>query len=227
MDDMDFSDMLASSIHDIKNSLGLILNNLSDLLGDPGNQIADMRKASLLQHEVQRANSNLIQLLTLYKLGREQLTIQISENNLREFLDEVLADNQAVCNAMGIEFTTQCDERLHGYFDWELVRSIIGSTVGNAQRYAKSRIEVSATNEDAYLVIRIEDDGDGYPEELLQRVPVAESMKESASHAGRTQLGLTFAHKVSRLHRAGTRIGRIHLRNACHLPGACFELWLP
>jgi len=230
---MDFSDILASSIHDIKNSLGLILNSLDDLVNNPANHLADPRQASLLKHEVNRANSNLLQLLTLYKLGNAQLALRVAEYSLDEFLEDVVADNRAVCEALGLELTFLCEDDLSGYLDWDLVRGLLNSIIGNAQRYARSRVRLSAREEDGYLVIRVEDDGAGFPESHLRMLNASalasdlDSPVEGEGIASRTRLGLYFASCIAELHRAGERVGRIRLANAQDLPGGCFELWLP
>ncbi|MBK1718056.1 sensor histidine kinase [Thiocystis violacea] len=227
MDNMDFSDILASSIHDIKNSLGLILSSLDDLIVNPDNHLADPRQASLLQHEVQRANSNLIQLLTLYKLGHEQLTVRVTDNNLDDFLEEVVANSQSVCKALDLELSHHCDPSLDGYFDAELIRGVLDSTIGNARRYARRRIELNASREDGFLVIRVEDDGSGFPAALTGLLDPPPGEPRDELNSGRTQLGLYFATRIAQLHRNGDKTGRIRLRNGHHLEGGCFELWLP
>lgn len=227
MDSLDFSDILASSIHDIKNSLGLILTNLEDLIANPDNRIANPRQASLLQHEARRANSNLIQLLMLYKLGHEQLSMRVTANNVADFLDEVVAENLSVCRALDLGLSHQCGPDLEGYFDLELVRGVLDSTIGNARRYARSRIELSAAQEDGFLVIRVEDDGAGFPPSLIGLLEYRPGEPTDTSNPGRTQLGLYFATRMAQLHRNGEAMGRIRLVNGHHLSGGCFELWLP
>ena len=227
MDNMDFADILASSIHDIKNSLGLILSSLDELIGNPENHLVDPRKASLLQHEAQRANNNLIQLLTLYKLGNEQLTVRVTDNNLLDFLEEIVAGNSSVCTALDLDLTHDCDPDLEGYFDLELVRGVLDSTIGNAQRYAKRRIEINATREDGFLVIRVEDDGAGFPASLTGLLEASPHDRGESHNPGRTQLGLYFATRIAQLHRNAGKSGHIRLTNAHHLAGGCFELWLP
>jgi signal transduction histidine kinase len=225
---MDFSDMLASSIHDIKNSLILISTTLAEMIGSAENTFADPRQANLLQHEVQRVNHNLVQLLSLYKLGDEGLTVDIDEHNIEDLFIECLANNQTVCQALGVDLSYDCDPMLCGYFDLEMVRSVVDSTIGNARRYADKRIQLSALEEDGYLVIRIEDDGQGFPPELLLRSDTNDQLQVTNPRAsGRTRLGLLFAEKISGLHRSGERKGHIEVKNGCSLPGGCFELWLP
>lgn len=225
---MDFSDVLASSIHDIKNSLGLILNSLNELVDDPNNHIANPHQASLLQHETQRANSALIQLLNLYKIGNAQLVAQISEHNLDDFFEDVIADNQAVCRALNLELTHTCDQYLTGYFDADLVHGLLNSAIGNAGRYANTKILLSATFEERYCVIRLEDDGAGFPDSLPQWLSAENDAPKLTSDPARTHLGLYFASRIAALHRTPDgRTGTIRLRNAHILSGGCFELWLP
>lgn len=225
---MDFSDMLASSIHDIKNSLALISNKLHDIIHDENNQFADPRQVSLLEHEVQRVNHNLVQLLSLYRMGQEALSVDIDEHNVEEFFLECLANNQMVCDALGIELSYECDPALMAYFDLELVRSAIDSTIGNARRYAKSRIVLSAYKTTDFVVLRVEDDGAGFPDALLHRDDDEQRLyTHNEQTANRTRLGLLFAEKISALHRSGDRQGSIKVSNGCNLPGGCFELRLP
>ena len=227
MDSLDFSDILASSVHDIKNSLGLILTNLDDLIANPDNRIANPGQANLLQHEVRRANGSLIQLLTLYKLGQEQLAVRVSDNNLSEFLDELVAENRSVCRSLKLELSCSCDANLEGYFDAELIRSVLDSTIGNARRYAQRQIQLNAESQDDFLVIRVEDDGPGFPTYLTSLRDYRPSALRENSDSNHTQLGLYFAARIAQLHCHGARSGRIQLRNTYQLSGGCFELWLP
>jgi len=223
---MDFSDILASSIHDIKNSLGMILNNLDDLIASPENHIKDPRQTRLLQDEARRVNSNLIQLLALYKLGHAELVVHVAEYNLEDFLDEVIADNQAVCNALDIQLDQSCAPDLSGYFDSELVRSVLDNAIGNARRYAKSRILLSADHENDGLVIRVEDDGTGFPARFIGRLDPTHPLQQGEG-AGRTKLGHYFSAQIASLHKTSDHQGYIQLKNGHQLSGGCLELWLP
>lgn len=219
---MQFADALASSIHDIKNSLSLVHNKLDEILNDPATQLGDPRQAYVLQLEAIRANHSLIQLLSLYKLEGEQWSADILEHDVEDLLDDVLAENTRLMNALDIRIEAECEPYTSGYFDEQLVRNVLNSVLGNAQRYTKQRILLSATNEDGYLVLRVEDDGTGFPSAMLTG-----DNNATEQSAERTQLGLYFAAQVAALHRDGERRGRIRLLNGHQLPGGCFELWLP
>jgi signal transduction histidine kinase len=230
---MEFADILASSIHDIKNSLGSILNTIDALTNDAENHFADPRQVSLLQHETQRANNTLIQLLNLYKLGTAQLTARVTKQHLGDFFEDVIADNQVICQALNLNLDYACAAQLTGYFDADLIHGLLNSAIGNAGRYARSQILLSATQETDYLVIRLEDDGAGFPEPVSQwytsnNESEVATVPALASDPARTHLGLYFAARIAELHRTPNgRKGYIHLHNGYTLTGGCFELWLP
>ncbi len=223
---MIFSDILASIIHDMKNSLGMVINTLEGLDCDQGrDDQAQSKQVRVLQHEAKRLSNKLIELLTLYKIENEHISPNIEELNLCDFLEEIAAENQTSAEAQGVRVAWQCSPDLNGYFDEGLVRGVINSLIGNGLRYTRRELLVVAEEEDGYLVLRVEDDGDGFPPEML----AAQHAIDQAGNAsdGNTQLGIYFAGMVAKLHRNRDREGLIRLSNNCHLPGGCFSLLLP
>lgn len=223
---MRFADVLASSIHDIKNALGLVLNTLEEITSDPDSCLAGDPRALALQLEARRANNDLIQLLTLYKLDSERLAPHIGEHNLEDFLDEVAVEHQRLARARGVEIETRCDPYLNAYFDADLVRGVVNNAIGNAERYTRDRLLLTAEEREGYVVIRVEDNGAGFPPAMLEQHDI-ESDSGQGFARGRTQLGLYFSRKVAELHRNAGRSGRVTLENHANLEGGCFSLWLP
>lgn len=222
---MKFSDALASSVHDIKNSLSTVLIAVDELVNEPGCELRSPHLLNLLRREAQRANTNLVQLLSVYKLDGDRLDAHMDEYNLTEFLEEIVAENASLVGAMEIHLESECDPAANGYFDENLVRGVLNHAVGNAERYSNSHIRISASLEDDYTVFRVEDDGPGFPDSMLRSARAEE--QHNAFSEGHTQLGLYFASSVAALHRNGDRVGFIQVRNRHRLSGGCFELWLP
>jgi signal transduction histidine kinase len=222
---MKFADALASSIHDIKNALGMVINTLEEISADPHSGLASNPKAITLQLEARRANSDLIQLLTLYKLENERITPHIAEQNLEDYLDDFAAEYRSLAESRGIDLETDCDPLLSAYFDADLVRGVLNNAIDNAQRYTRDRILLAAAMRDDYLEIPVEDNGAGFPQAMLD-LSLDPSPSEGFS-GGRTQLGLYFAQQVAQLHRNGERGGHIRLSNDCSLGGGCFSILLP
>lgn len=220
-----FALLLASSVHDIKNSLGMLLSTLESVIQDNPAQNDDQRlRYATLQGEAARINNALIYLLGLYRLQEKQLPVRIEEVFLADFLDEQRARQQLLLDIRGLALAVDCDDRLTGYFDPALIAGIIDNVLVNAARYARSQIALRATADAAGLCIEVRDDGPGFPARILDAVHNHERGIDFAS--GSTNLGLHFAAEVARLHRRGERRGAVELTN---LPGggSCFRLRLP
>ncbi len=220
---MKFSDILASTIHDMKNSLSMVINTAEELSQEEAYR--EDRRLSTLQHESKRLNNNLIALLSLYKLENERLFANIEEVGVADFLQEVVIDNRALAAAKGVALDFDCDELLVGYFDEWLIRGVLNNLIGNGLRYTGSRILVRAETLNDHLVLRIEDDGAGFPQSMIE-AQAAFNRNESLGE-GQTQLGIYFAAMVARAHRNGDRKGHIELSNGERLKGGCASIWLP
>ena len=220
-----FSDALASSIHDIKNALSLVINTIEKLTLDQSMGLAGNSKVMRLQLEAQRANHDLIQLLVLYKYENEKLAPNITENNLKEFIEDIAIENDALAKAHGIKIGTRCDALLSGYFDENLIRGVINNALCNSLRYTRDRILLSADESDGYVRIRVDDDGDGFSDSMLE---IQQALNSSDNFTqGRTQLGLYFSNLIAQMHSNRDRQGFFRLENQVNLSGGCFSLWLP
>jgi signal transduction histidine kinase len=102
---------------------------------------------------------------------------------------------------------------------------VLNNTINNAIRYTKTKIRLTAREQDGYLVLGVEDDGTGYPESMQHTGTL--SFKSLDFNSGSTSLGLFFASSVAKLHTEGDRTGSITLHNGGKYGGGVFEIWLP
>ena len=223
-DEISFSTIIASTIHDVKNSLNIVLNSLDEVVQAAGDALPT-EQVGKLQHEARRVNNNLVKLLTLYKMENKGLAANIDEYPVREFLEETLISEQPTLSARNIKLTVACDDGLIGYFDRELIAGVLGNAINNAIRYAKSAVCISAEERDAYLALSVNDDGSGFPEGMLnQSGPQGHGVSFSS---GNTGLGLYFSAKVAEMHKNKNKHGSIELSNGHALGGGCFTIILP
>lgn len=222
----DFSLIIASAVHDMKNSLGMLLHSVDHLCEQlPANLKHELNTATI-KYETERVNSYLVQLLGLYRLQNHNLSLHIDEYYLSDLLDEHRAQYQEVLQSKNIELNTETDEALSWYFDRELILGLINNALNNASRYTKSKIDLCAFVDDNQLVIEVHDDGDGYPAFLLAAEP-GEIIKNISFSTGSTSLGLYFASMVAKMHKQGEACGSIHLSNGGRLGGGVFTVRLP
>ncbi len=222
--DIDFSMVLASAVHDMKNSLGMLLNSLDELRREQTESIGSSKKFNTLQYEAERMHNDLVQLLGIYRLGENNLSAHIEEHFVPDFLSAHIARHTPLLDGMDIELTVDSDD-INGFFDEDLLTGVLNNTINNALRYTRSQIRLSATEKEGFLVISVEDDGSGYPESMQHSgTPEFQSLD---FETGSTSLGLFFASSVAALHSDGDRKGSIRLHNGGALGGGVFELWLP
>lgn len=221
---IDFSMVLASAVHDMKNSLGMLLNSLEELRSEYNQTLAGSEKFNMLQYEAERMHNDLVQLLGIYRLGENNLSAHIDEHFVPDFLEEHLARHIPLLQSLGIEYSIAAED-ISGFFDEDLLTGVLNNTINNAIRYTRSKICLTARQEDGYLVLGVEDDGQGYPDNMQHSG--TPSFKSLDFKSGSTSLGLFFASSVARLHTENDRSGAIRLHNGGALGGGVFEIWLP
>lgn len=221
---LDFAETLASCIHDIKNSAGVVLQAADAIALNADQPLVDPQ-VTALQTEARRINHNLMHLLGLYKLERSDCRISRDVVDCNDLILELQAHNDPLLAARGISFATPNAEPVEGYFDRELVIGILNSAINNAQRYASSTVCVAANINDGYTVLRVDDDGPGYPDELIDASRHA--FGKTNYRAGNTGLGLFFARRIAAMHQHRNRIGFVTLSNDGPNGGASFRLCLP
>lgn len=222
----DMTTFLASSVHDMKNSVSMLIGSLQKVLSSvdpatfPGH--ADLAQ---MTYEAKRINNNLVQLLTLYKIGQQLYPFDPKEISVADFLSEIAGQAAGMLNSRNVTLEVEADPDLYWYFDEDLITGVIGNAFTNAVRYTKDRARLSARVADGALEIRIEDDGRGYSPEML--VQGAEPLRTVDFTTGSTGLGLYFSAVVARMHHNRGRSGEIRLENGGDLGGGCFLLRLP
>lgn len=218
-----FPAILASSVHDIKNSL----TSLRALLDQLEHHYQDKKPAEFrqLEFETNRMNNCLMQLLTLYKIDLSQFNLAIDEHSAADILEDVVAQQSTLLSLSHVELITECHGDLFCYCDNALISNALCTLVNNAQRYCLNKVLLSATQEDDYIVFCIEDDGKGYPESLISSDYKQLPQIDLAN--GNTGLGLFFAETIAQLHLQGHRQGFIETDNNSQFGGARFKLYLP
>src|SRR5690349_18852263 len=113
----EFSLLLASSVHDMKNSLGMLLASLDELTTD----MADMndtqrRQFAILQGEASRIRNDLVYLLGLYRMEVNDLAVNIDEVFVDDFIDQQIAQNELLFSMRNIQITVRCEKGLTGFF---------------------------------------------------------------------------------------------------------------
>lgn len=227
-EDISFTDFIASSIHDMKNSLNMQISSLEKIAVQcqQNGDTPTFEKLGLIIYESNRMNGNLIQLLSLYKLGKSIYPMDIAEQSICDVIEEAILQDKTIMDFKGISIAVECEENCYWYFDRDLVSGILINALNNAYKYTSDKIRVVAKIIDGFLEIRIEDNGRGYPPSMLQDGSVTANKGINFS-SGSTGLGFYFSSRVAGMHKNGAKQGSLTIENGGAYGGGCFVVKLP
>jgi signal transduction histidine kinase len=223
---LDFSTVIASTVHDMKNSLAMLMQAHSQWMGRLPEAARQSPEQGVIEFEFAHLNGMLVQLLGLYKLGINQLPLQPAYHELDDFIEAQLACHQDVFASRGIIGSFEVDPLSPlGFFDRELIASVLGNCINNAIRYARHAVLISVSDLAGQLVITVNDDGEGYSPEMIERQ--ADYVQGINHTTGSTGLGLYFAARIAALHQRNGVEGCTEISNGGPLGGGLFSLYLP
>ncbi|GAB2932961.1 sensor histidine kinase [Rheinheimera gaetbuli] len=223
---IDFASVLASTVHDMKNSLCMLIQS-AELIQQEGSQLSEQAKDELarLSYEANRLNSNLLQLLSLYRLERNQLPVQIDEHYLSDVIEEVLLKNEYFSQQRKVSVSVEQQTNLCWFFDYDLIINLLNDAVANALRYCKQQVLLRVSQEHNSLVIEVHDDGQGFPDFMLRHDAMDMNSPDLANN--HTGLGIFFAKLIASAHSNKGQSGKVVLSNGGHFGGGVFRLTLP
>lgn len=231
--------LVATVIHDAKNSLAVLGVLLAQARGRVGS-VPELQRAETLATQI---NTQLVQLLVLYRAGEGSLRLTVDDQNLTDFLEEVLVDLALTAEgtdtgqaALETDFLPAREIGVWA-FDAYLVKFVLLDALRNARRHARQRIRFSMARatEGGMRCIRfdIEDDGPGYPADMLCVQDGGDSKDGGANNCPVTAtgsgLGLSFARLIAAGHATPDgQHGALELANdGLGQGGARFTLFLP
>lgn len=222
---------LASTAHDMKNSISVLSGTLEKLLaGADAPTGPGLPQMSHMLYQTRRLNDNLMQLLALYKqVGTPAYPLDIAALEIGHLLEQVVSAQRILLKSRGIALETEFDPKLVWHLDEDLIIGVVGHAINNAINYTTDKIRLAVANVDGCLEIRVEDNGGGYPAALLEAGVSAMSGIHSGVNflTNSTGLGLYFSSEVAKMHKHRQRSGALRLENGGAYGGGCFVLTLP
>ena len=226
--ELDMNTIMASTVHDVKNALSLIDDQIRDVMAEVAQ--ASPEGAAYLNRirlETGRINNDLVHMLGLYRMHHNTFHPSFDDVPVEEVVQDASSRYTESLAALGIELNIQMDDTdCVWYMDPALIESVLANILTNCIRYTKDRVDVFVSERDGGLSIRVLDNGEGYPEKMLNFMGTEDEQGDVNFQTGSTGLGLFFCYQIASLHRNGKQHGTIKLSNNAE-GGASFELWLP
>ena len=162
-------DTISDISHQIKTPLAA-LRMYNEIIQNEktGNSVVDDYSLKI-EREISRIESLILNLLKLARLDAGSIQLEISEQNIKEFLEEVVRGFSTRAKVEGKELTLSCDDHIAMNFDPEWLMEAIGNIIKNALDHTNSqnKIEVCCSETPLSIQITIKDNGAGiHPEDL-------------------------------------------------------------
>lgn len=225
---VDFSTLMASTVHDLKNVIAAIGQAYESLHAQMPETLQRSADARLIERESGRLDAMLMQLLGLYKLEHQQLKPNPTYHRLDDFFEDLVNRHKELLSHRGIECRiVLAEDGLEGFFDAGLLATVLDNALGNALRHCRHALCLSGWREQDRIWLSLCDDGPGFAPERLGPVCAEQTGSTVDPQTGSTGLGLYFAERMVALHDLDGQPALLQLRNGGALPGACVEIALP
>ena len=176
-----------------------------------------------MDNNIEELDGLVDELLSYARFDREEPQLTFSATNITELLQQVLDNFILTETALSFTLSSQ-HQSVISDCDPEAIARVVDNLVRNAVRYAQQHIELTITKQQQYIVITVEDDGPGVPEEYWQTLfePFVRLDKSRDRKSGGIGLGLAIVKRFIGLHG-----GEVTISKSAKLGGACFTLTLP
>jgi len=127
--EFDYSALIASSIHEVKNSLNMLLNSIDEVMSTCSEESCPAYKIfPRIQYETKRVNKDLVELLAIYRIKNDKYAANIDEYSMSDFLDENIGQHEAMILHQNIDYQLDCDDDLYWFFDRDLITGVISNS---------------------------------------------------------------------------------------------------
>ena len=169
-------------------SLGTPLSTIKIITQELSKQLKDqkevMQDINLLSSQVERCN----EILKRLSLNPNEEDEFIDEDlSMKDYLKEIILSFKETSKK---EFILNIDQDLNSKKITKSIEIVYGlrNFIGNANKFSKSKVFIELKSDNYSTVITIEDDGDGYPNDILSKI--GEPYLRSAKSYNKDKMGL-------------------------------------
>jgi len=167
--------MLIALGHDLRSPLAALTQRAEQLHGGSCTPMAGATDGVLEEFSGDVAGAGrqmllLIEDIVLWARLRTGAQPASSEHRVSGLVAAVVSLHRPLAERRGVTLTVDVPESLVAWTDLVLAQTMVRNLVGNAVKFARSRVEVSARAEAGAVRITVRDDGPGLPAAVLARL---------------------------------------------------------
>ncbi|MDR1881531.1 MAG: response regulator [Prevotella sp.] len=192
-------------VHEIRTPLSLIKLPLDKLTEKQYEDAKTPKYLRIINKNVNYLLDVVNQLLDFQKIENQYVRLDLKEENVNSLLQEIYAQFVYSVELKHIDMTVLLPQNEAVYLiDREKIVKIVFNLLGNAIKFAKSRIELRLEFFEEHLEISVIDDGPGIPDSEKTKVFDAFYQSETKSNTNTgTGIGLAFSKKLAENHKGG------------------------
>ena len=217
--------MLASSLsHDIRTPMACLRFGVDAALDTEHMEKKDLY-LNRMDNELTRMEDMTSAFLEYAGLERHGLHLKITTVEVNGILASIIEDSKSLAEQHNITINAKYPEqKITCDIDFHWCYRAIQNLVSNAFQYAGSQVLLTLSTADNKVIITVEDDGQGIPEDKQKSIfaPFVKLDQNRSREQGHFGLGLAISAKVMDWHQ-----GSINAANSTTLSGACFTLTIP
>ena len=167
----------AAFSHDLRNPISVLKGTVKLLRQG----VQDDQAINRLEGYTLRIEQYVEAMSSVQKL--EQLSVHPQKIDLSVLQNELQETTRLLANTKKIALS--CPSAGEVILDHGIFLTVAENLIGNAARFAKSKLSIEVVLEKDYLLLKISDDGPGYPPTLIQNGPRPfETASSNSSHFG-------------------------------------------
>ena len=211
--------------HEFRTPLMLILGPLEELLSNVKNQHSTNQSLTLIQKNALRLLRLVNQLIDFRKIEVEKMKIRASENDLIDFVSEIIKSYKNIAHKRNIDLRLITKEKqLNVWFDVTMLDKVIFNLLSNAFKFTKDNgyvyVYVNKSENGDNAIIKVEDNGIGMAKEAVDHSFELFYQGEFENYKG-SGLGLALSKELIQLHKGSISVTSEKWK------GSTFEIRLP
>ena len=178
----------AAAAHSLGTPFSTIKIISADLLNQFKNDKEVKKDIELLASQIERC-SEILKKLTLNPTIEDDFIDR--DLSVADYVDEIVKSFQEISKK---EFILKCDQNSNSLNITKSIEIVYGlrNSIGNANKFSDSQVFINIISDSDFTEIIIEDDGEGYPKDVLNKIgePYIKSLKPSVKSKSGLGLGI-------------------------------------
>jgi signal transduction histidine kinase len=200
----------AEASHELKTPLSLIRLQAEKLLVEGGLSPSQEESVQVQMEEATRLNQIIEELLFLSRAEARAITLSLSREDPRQFLQNFEQDARVLAEHRGVRFAESVSCAGWALFDPKWIRQVLLNLLSNALAVSPrgSEVRLLSDTEGGVWRVAVEDEGPGVPPEQRERIFerfVRLERQDQEGPGGGSGLGLAISRSIVGLHKGTIR----------------------